>query len=145
VGVHCNNVGVLIQVISMSHSDQTWLFSFSGFVFLACGMRNHVIMRFELIDIRAWLLLLDNILLLVESHYFQSSSIPFELWQLLHLQKKKMLFCFVSVSIYISNIKTKKKESRLNKYIIDIVVEIKTKWNWIKPHWNYLKIYILVI
>lgn len=43
------------------------------------------------------------------------------------LTKKKMLFCFVSVSIYISNIKTKKKESRLNKYIIDIVVEIKTK------------------
>jgi hypothetical protein len=64
----------------------------------------------------------------VETHYFQSSSIPFELWQQLHLQKKKKVsFCFVSVFPYINNKKTKKKESLLNKDIIDIVVEITKK------------------
>jgi hypothetical protein len=45
----------------------------------------------------------------VENHYFISSSIPLKLRQQLHLQNKKVLFCFIIVTTYISNIKTQKK------------------------------------
>jgi hypothetical protein len=62
----------------------------------------------------------------VETHYFQSSSIPLELQQQLHLQTKA-LFCFVIISTYISNIKSKKKESRLNKDVIDTAIKTKTR------------------
>jgi len=127
----------LVYVISTSLSYKTWLFGFLGFVVLACGLHNHVTIRFVLFSIRAWLYLSCYILLYFLFFLFRcwNSLFPISILQ------EKVLFYFIIVTTFISNI----KKSCLNKDVIDFAAETKIRWNWIKPHKNYLKFYILVI